>query len=98
MTTLIRTHRRQGDEWGGRSQTELQNPHKSRLVREQEAWAKAVRHVRSSIRESKLACALRVIAGGAGGQVWWCVQTMLVAARAACSSKLRTRRQSTPRS
>lgn len=34
--------RRQGEEWGGKSLLELQQPHKSRLVREQEAWAKAV--------------------------------------------------------
>ena len=35
--------RRHEQEWGGRSLQELQRPHKSRLLREQEEWAERVR-------------------------------------------------------
>jgi hypothetical protein len=39
---LLGVRRRQEQEWGGRSLQELQRPHKSRLLREQEEWAERV--------------------------------------------------------
>jgi hypothetical protein len=53
--------RRQGEEWGGKSLLELQQPHKSRLVREQEAWAKEVRRVLDTFLTWQTPCAAFVV-------------------------------------
>ena len=47
LCTLATARRQQNEAWGNLGLLELQKPHKSRLTREKEAWAAAVRSLRS---------------------------------------------------